>query len=406
LPQKKRNTALSLLITTQIWYPKNRKEIRMKITKVECMPLSLARKGGGMGSNVVLMKIHTDEGIMGVAEGGTCGQDSVMAAMKTMGKMLIGENPFDIAKILKKISRSFGNFNVVASATIDFALHDIKGKALGVPVYELLGGKACEKLAIGMMVSHGSPEERAEQCVALVEQGIRTFVCKVGPGWGNPSIFDDVANVRAIRKAVGDEIDVGVDANGGLDYTTALELGRRLEEFNLLKIEQPLPRWDFDGLGRLHRKLRAPISAHESAIEIPGLLECIKKDVCDSVCIKVVWSGGILNSVKWAAIAEAANLAISCGSMVGSSYEASAQANWLCSDPWMDKLGHANIGPPLLHNQWDTTNPPITTDLAKNPVVFKDGYFYPPDGPGLGLELNEELIPKIITQGMSPMTIE
>ena len=376
----------------------------MKITRIESIPVTLPRKEGGRDSNCVLVKIHTDEGIIGAADGGTCGQDAVMLAIRSWEPFLIGANPFDIGIIMSRLSRSF-TANAAAMGTIDFALHDILGKALNLPVYQLLGGKACEKLAIGMMISHGSPKERAAQAEKVVEAGVRTITCKVGPGWGTASVFDDVANVKAIREAVGDDIYLGVDANGGLDYSTALDLCLRLEEFNLFKVEQPVPRWDIDGLARLRKKIRTPVAAHESAIEIPGLLEVIKKDAADHVCIKVVWSGGIIRSKKWTAIAEAANLAISCGSMVGSGYEAAAQAHFLAADPWMDKLAHANLGPPLLHNQWDTTNPPITDDLAKNPPVYKDGYFYPPDGPGLGLELNEEIIPKLITRGKSPIVI-
>jgi len=378
----------------------------MKITKIEGIPCSIPRKEGGMGSNVVLVKIHTDEGIIGAADGGTCGQAAVLLALKTWGPMLLGEDPMDIGLIMNKISRGFFMSNATAMGTIDFALYDIIGKALDMPVYKVLGGKACEKLAIGMMISHGSPEERAAQSEKVVAAGVRNIVCKVGPGWGTASVFDDVANLRAIRKAVGDEIYLGVDANGGLDYSTALDLCLRLEEFNLYKVEQPVPTWDVDGLARLRNKLHTPVWAHESAIEISGLMECIKKDACDGACIKVVWTGGIFRSQKWAAIAEAANLAISCGSMVGSGYESAAQAHWLAADPWMTKIAHANLGPPLLHGQWDTTNPPITTDLSKNPPVYKDGYFYPPDGPGLGLELNEEIIPKLMTPGLSPIVVE
>ncbi len=378
----------------------------MKITKIECFPCTLPRKEGGPDSNVVLVKIYTDEGITGAADGGTCDQNSVLLALKSWRPQLIGADPFNIGLIVNSLFRGFGPRNQVAAGTVDFALHDIIGKALKMPVYQLLGGKACPKLGISVMISRGTPKERAAMADRVVAAGVRNIVCKVGPGWGTKSVFEDVANIKAIRKAVGDEVDIGVDANGGLDYSTALDLCIRLEQFHLFKVEQPLPTWDVDGMARLQRKLHTPVWAHESAIEIPGLLECIKKDACDGVCIKVVWTGGIIQSRKWAAIAEAANLAISCGSMVGSGYEAAAQAHYLAADPWMAKFPHANLGPPLLHNQWDTTSPPIKDDLAKNPPVYKDGYFYPPEGPGLGLELNEKIIPKLLSKGMSPLVIE
>ena len=377
----------------------------MKITKVEAIPCTLPRKEGPPDSNVVLVKIHTDEGIIGAADGGTGNQDAVMLAIKLWEPHLIGADPFDIQIIMSKLSRSFGVSNPAAAGTIDFCLYDIVGKALNVPVYKLLGGKAAEKLAVAMMITRGGAKERAVQAEKVAAAGVKTIMCKVGPGWGSPTIFHDVENVKAIREAVGDEIHLGVDANGNMDYSTALDLSLRLEEFNIFKVEQPVPRWDIDGLARLQRKLHTSVAAHESAIEIPGLLECIKKDACDSVCIKVVWSGGIMKSKEWLAIAKAADLAISCGAMVGSGYEAAAQAHFLASDAWCAKLGHANLGPVLLHNTFNTTSPAITDDLSKNPPVYKDGYFYAPDGPGLGLELNEEIIPKLITKGKSPVVI-
>jgi L-alanine-DL-glutamate epimerase-like enolase superfamily enzyme len=374
----------------------------MKITKVEAIPCTIPRKEGGMPSNIVLVKIHTDEGIIGAADGGTCAQDSVMMAVKEWERLLIGADPMNIGLIVNSLQHGFTH-NLVAQGTVDFALHDLLGKALNMPVYQLLGGKACEKLAIGMMISHGTALERARLSEKVVAAGIRNIVCKVGPGWGT-TVFDDMANIKAIREAVGDEVLLGVDANGGLDYSTALDLCLRLEQFNLYKVEQPVPTWDIDGLGRLRRKLHTPVWAHESAIEISGLMDCIKRDATDGACIKVVWTGGIIQAKKWAAIAEAANLAITCGSMVGSGYEAAAQTHFLVSDPWMTKYAHANLGPPLLHGQFDTTNPPITTDISLNPPVYKDGFFYPPDGPGLGLELNEKMIAKLISKGKAPIS--
>jgi len=248
-----------------------------------------------------------------------------MLAIKQWEPVLIGANPLGIQIIMSKIYR-FLSSSGAAVGIIDFCLYDIMGKALKVPVYQLLGGKAADKLGIAMMITRGGPKEKAAFAERVVAAGIKTLMIKVGPHWGNASISDDYNNVKAVRKAVGDDIKIGVDANGGLDYTSALDLSLKLEELNVYKIEQPVPRWDVDGMARLHYKLRSHVSAHESAIEISGLLDCIKRDACDSVCIKVVWSGGIMKSKEWMGIAKAANLAISCGAMVGSGFEAAAQA--------------------------------------------------------------------------------
>jgi L-alanine-DL-glutamate epimerase-like enolase superfamily enzyme len=117
----------------------------MKITKLEAIPCSIPRQGGGPGSNVVLIKVYTDEGIIGAGEGGQCNQDAVMLTAKTMGGMIIGENPFDIGLIMNKLSMGFGGSNATFNSSIDFALYDIMGKAMNQPVYQFLGGKALEK---------------------------------------------------------------------------------------------------------------------------------------------------------------------------------------------------------------------------------------------------------------------
>jgi len=391
----------------------------MKITKIECLPLSLTRPPPSKRTNkVVLIKMHTDEGIVGVAEGGeyinTSGdQDIVMLIIKCWEPILIGANPFDKELILAKINHFIYNItgglsfpNVVA--LIDFALWDLVGKALNQPIYQLLGGKACEKLAVDYVigdVAASSPAEIAKKVERALDNGIRTMCLKVGGFWG--SDFErDILNVKTVRKAIGDREDVHlcIDANGAMDYTKSLELARRLEDCNLYKFEQPTPWWDVDGLARLRQSTRIAICPHEGSTTIPGLMEVIKKDAADMAGTKLVWAGGISEAVKWGAIAKAADLGVYCGSMNGP-YEAAAQAQWLASDAWYGNLAHANFFPMAFHDTFDTTRDLKREDIVVKPMAYKDGYFYPPDGPGIGLELNEKALPKFITQGMSPITI-
>lgn len=391
----------------------------MKITKIECFPLSLTypppRKRTG---KVVLIKMHTDEGIVGVAEGGdyintSNDQDIVMLIIKSWEPVLIGANPFDKELILSKINHFIHNVtgglsfpNVVA--LIDFALWDLVGKALNQPIYQLLGGKACEKLAVDYVigdVANLSPTEIAKKVEKILDNGIRTVCLKVGGFWG--SDFErDILNVKTVRKAIGDREDVHlcIDANGAMDYTKSLELIRRLEDCNLYKFEQPTFSWDVDGLARLRKSTRVAICPHEGSTTIPGLMEVIKKDAGDFAGTKLAWAGGISEGVKWGAIAKGADLGVYCGSMNGP-YEAAAQAQWLASDAWYGNLAHANFFPMMFHDTFDTTRDLKREDIVVKPMAYKDGYFYPPDGPGIGLELNEKALPEFITQGMSPITI-
>jgi L-alanine-DL-glutamate epimerase-like enolase superfamily enzyme len=392
-------------------------EKRMKITKIELIPVSLSRPAPSTRqNNVVLIKMHTDEGIVGVADGGEYpgggGQELVMSIIKTWEPMLIGADPFDKEKILARLER-FIHTNVGLSypgcvALIDFALWDIVGKAHNQPIYQLLGGKRAEKLQVDYVISDvGNPSAKEVAAVAAkaVENGCMTFCLKVGGSWGS-SFSKDIENVKETRAAIGDNEDIHfcIDANGSLDYTTALEYCRRLEKYNLYKFEQPLVWWDIAGMARLRSSQSIPICAHESSVKVPFLVECIRQDACDMVGTKVVWAGGISEAVKWGYIAKAANLGVYCGSMNGP-FEAAAQAQWLASDEWYGRLAHANLFPMFYHGTFDTTGSLEREDIVVKPLGYKNGYCYPPDGPGIGLELNETAVPKFITKGLAPVTI-
>ncbi len=388
----------------------------MKITKIECSPLSLPRKGQHP-TNVVLIKIYTDEGFVGVADSGATYpdgvQDAIMLFVKVWEPVLIGANPLDRELIIAKLCNYLYNDMVQippAVATVDFALWDLVGKIYNQPVYQLLGGKANAKLKYNYFITGASsptPEARAEEALRVVAGGCRSISLKAGPSWGNPDMAADVANVRAVRKAIGDrdDIELCVDTNGGYDYTSALDLGRRLEEFNLGKYEQPIPYWDVDGLANLRKNLNIPICAHESSTSIYGLLEVIKKNAADIVGLKVVWAGGITQAIKWGHIATTANLGVYCGGNP-SPFESVAQAHWLASRAEYGKLAHANFNPIIQYNTFDTTNiSNVEDDIVVKPMAYKDGYFYPPDGPGFGIELNEKNVAKQITKGKSTLII-
>ena len=100
------------------------------------------------------------------------------------------------------------------------------------------------------------------------------------------------------------------------------------------------------------------------------------------------------------------DLEVYCGAMSSSGFEAAAQAHFLAADPWLGRLAHANIAPLVIHDVLDTVSTPITDDLVINVPRYENGYFYPPDGPGLGVELNEEIVSKLIPKGKSPTVVE
>jgi len=388
----------------------------MKITKIECIPVSMRfakpmKMGGGTAdcADAVVVKIHTDEGITGISETGDTSpwymgesQDSIMHNInKVYGpQVLLGEDPFNVEKIVAGMDKA-ARLNTQSKAVIDYALYDLMGKALGVPVYKLLGGLSNEKIALAFVMSSGTPEEVGAEGKALVKAGFRGMKLKVG----TKTPEEDVELVAALRAAVGKDIKIMIDANGSWLYHQALYVLQRVAKYDVYVAEQPVPWWDIDGLARLRRKLDVPVFPDESAKELNDLIKLIEKEAADGFFLKVPKAGGILKSQKWVAIAQAANLPVMCGCMINSGLGAAVEAHFLAATAWSGKIEQEAIGPLNLYNIHDTVSAPLKDDLAVKVPRYENGFLYPPEGPGLGVELNEDAVKKLATPGKSPTVI-
>ena len=388
----------------------------MRITRVDCIPVSIpfvkpiVMSGGpATKADSVVIKIHTDEGVTGVAETGDTSlwymgesQDSIMYNLTNVfaPHMLIGEDPFNLETIVAKMDKATRS-NSQSKAVVDYALHDLMGKALGVPVYKLLGGLSNPKIPLAFVMSSGTAEAVEAEGRALVEAGFQGLKLKVGARTPD----EDIEMVGALRAAVGGSVKVMIDANGGWMYHQALYVLQRVAKYDIFVAEQPVPWWDIDGLARLRRKVDVPIFADESAAELGQLLQIIEKDAADGFFLKVPKAGGILKSRRWVSVAQAANLPVMCGCMVNSGLGSAAEAAFLAGTAWMGKIEQEAIGPLNLYNIYDTVSGPIKNDLAKMPPRYEKGFLYPPDGVGLGVELDEESVEKLATPGKSPITI-
>jgi len=367
---------------------------------------------GARPGDILLVKIHTDEGITGIGDSGGVNQEAVIMMIKSWESILIGANPLDRGVIHAALSeRAIGSIwglsYPAAVTTIDFALWDLAGKAFNQPVYQLLGGKAVDKLRYSFFISSESAptaKDRAKDAEKAVAGGVTAIGLKAeGFGGGVHSIERDIENVAAVRKAIGNSAEISYDANSAFDYYSALKLGLALDELGLYKFEQPNPAWDIDGLAALRARLKTPICAHESSVLIPGLMEVIKKKAADILGTKLAAAGGITAGIQWAAIAKASALGMYCGAMNGP-WEAAAQAHWLCTEAEFGKQAQAVFFPVTMYGKFDTTGS-VDVDIIKNPMKYKDGCFWPPEGPGIGLELNEKAVPGYITKGKSIVTV-
>jgi L-alanine-DL-glutamate epimerase-like enolase superfamily enzyme len=356
--------------------------------------------GGGLekGTSGVVIKVSTDEGIVGIGDtGGTSTwyrgetQDSIVGIIRDVfgPEALLGEDPRNVEKIVAKMDR-LARDNNQAKALVDYALHDILGKALGVPVYRLLGGLSVERLPLGYVLPASSTEEVISMAAKAVEAGFKILKLKVGYGGEQR----DLENVRTLRQEFGDDIQICLDANGSWDYYQALMILKKLEKYGIIMIEQPVPWWDVDGMARLRQKIGIPVFADEAAIELKHLLEIIEKDAADGFFLKVPKAGGLIKSKQWITVAKAAGLPVVCGCMMGSGIEAATYTHLLVSDEWASRFFHENIGPLHIHDTFDSVSQPMTDDLATDVPRYENGYLYPTHGPGLGVTLNDEALRK------------
>ena len=248
--------------------------------------------------NWLFVKVLTDEGIYGVGE--ASGWPRVVeTAIQDLTPLLIGENPFHIERLWHKILTAImghGMTGIVGSGAmsgIEMALWDIKGKALEVPVWNLLGGKMRDRVRI---YGHAHTVKRAEELVANGYTALKTG-----------GITDCLATVDAIRTAVGDEVDLMVDVHGPPWLTTrdAIALGKALEPYGLLFYEDPVAPENIESIARVADAVEIPIAAGERHAGAWGVRELIEREIIDVVQPDTGRAGGLWQMKKIAAMAEA-----------------------------------------------------------------------------------------------------
>ena len=298
------------------------------------------------------------------------------------GPKLIGKTVFDVESI-HQLFDALAPANFMARAAVDAALYDAMGKAVGQPVYNLIGGLAQQRIPLEWSISMASDVRTmvgdAER--ALNEFGIKVLCMKSGhpKGWQ-----EDVRNFSAIRKAVGPSVTLGMDPNTGWTVTETLLALRALQDQRVDYIEQPVKRHDLKGMAAIRQAgTGVPLMADEACGSIQDAHALIEAGAADVLCIKLYKHGGITPARKIAAIAEAANVKINCGGLaVLSQLEAAAGAHFYASRPAEHVMpagefifGLGVIGPDPIVPETD--------------FVVRDGHVAPPSGPGLGIRVNE-----------------
>ena len=362
----------------------------MKITSVEAYPVTEGHR------NHLFVVVDTDEGIYGVGESGLAGRGkAVIGALDHFRPILIGQDPFRIGHIWQLLSRGgfFPAKLILSSAlsAVDIALWDIKGKALSVPVYELLGGRVRDKVAC-------YPHNRAhateitplvESCLQTKEEGWK-FV-----RWGLPqngeileprqAVRTAIRQMQAVREAVGDEIEICFDVHTRLDLPETVWFCREVEALHPFFVEDPLRSENPDSFKTLRPRTGVPLAAGEQFGSKWQFRQLIEEEWIDYARIDLCIAGGLTEAQKIAGSCEMHYIKLAVHNPLGPvSSAACLQLN----------LATSNFG---VQEQPRKPGTSLTHVIPVQPE-WEDGYLLPPDRPGLGVEFDRVAAKKHATQ--------
>jgi L-alanine-DL-glutamate epimerase-like enolase superfamily enzyme len=238
--------------------------------------------------------------------------EGIQATLERFKPLLIGKDPFDLELILRELDRNLAGNNQ-AKAAIDCALYDLMAKSLGVPLYKLFGGKVRDRVPILRILAIKTPQEMAVSAQKLADKGYGYFKIKV-----HGDVAEDVARVKAIRRQVGDDAHLTIDANQSYQPKDAIAAINRMAEFNIDLVEQPVKVDDMRGLKLVTDSVPVTVEADESGGSLNDVMTLVMNRVVDAVSLKIPRLGGLRHTVAAARICEAGGIRYRFGAAVGS----------------------------------------------------------------------------------------
>ncbi|WP_031360879.1 muconate/chloromuconate family cycloisomerase [Caballeronia sordidicola] len=332
---------------------------------------------------LVIVRLRTSDGIEGIGEATTIGglsygeesPEGIKLTIDTyLAPAIVGHDATNINDAMLKLNK-VARGNRFAKCAIETALLDAQGKRLGVPVSTLLGGTVRKTLPVLWTLASGDTQRDIEEAeMLLAERRHNTFKLKIG----RRSVRDDVAHVSRIKAALGDRAKVTVDVNQAWNEVDAALGIEALEAAGVDLIEQPTPREQRGALARLAARFIVPIMADEAVTGPEDALELVRGACADVFALKIAKSGGIYGMLRTAAIADAAGVSLYGGTMLEGSIGSIASAHGFASLPQLS-WGTELFGPLLLKDDIVTARP-----------QYRDFDLHLPQGPGLGLHIDEE----------------
>jgi D-arabinonate dehydratase/D-galactarolactone cycloisomerase len=348
------------------------------------------------GYRATIVQVRTDDGLVGIGECMTrLAPKALQAIIEDLAPILRGRDPQDTEVVWELLYGTMMNrghsrgFFIEALSGIDVALWDLKGKIQGKPVYSLLGGKQRDRLhAYASSLRFRGLETTLDTARQYLERGFRAMKIKIGQNPHDPS--EDLKLVQAIRHEVGDDITLMVDVNCGYhaDVKTALRVGRRLEEMNIAWYEEPLSPENVEGYHLLATTLDVPIAAGEASFTRYDFKELFTRQAVDIIQPNACRTGGLSEVQKIAALSSAFHIpyaphtgSCSAVALAVGLHIATALPHFLTYE--------------YMQSDWSAAQPnPLRHQLVQEPIeVFADGYLAPPpEKPGLGIELNDDIL--------------
>ena len=349
----------------------------------------------------IFVKVLTDEGIAGWGEmiSGTK-TETVVAGAYEMGKKLLGRNPFEIERLWQEMHRSFfrgGPINGTIISGLEMALWDIKGKALNLPVYELLGGAARDRIRVYSWIGGDRPSDVAEQAQERVDKGFTAIKMNATSELHYIDSYNKVQavvdRVASIRDQVGDQLEIGIDFHGRVHRPMAKVLAHALEPYHPMFLEEVVLPENWESFDDIAREVSVPLATGERLYPRWDFKNLFRQGAVDIVQPDVALCGGILETRKIAAMAEAFDMGVAPHAPYGPvSLAATLQVDACTPNVFIQEqsLGiHYNQGFDLL-------------DFVKNKEIFqyKDSYVQLPKGPGLGIDMDEDKIKEVAQEGL------
>jgi galactonate dehydratase len=371
-------------------------ETSMKITKINTISVD-APPRPGWSRSWIFVEVETDEGITGLGDATNWpGGESVEAALKVVGQHVIGEDPTAIEYCWQKMYRLTNYIGltgavVTAISGIDIALWDILGKKLGTPVYVLLGGKCRDKVPVyANYWNHGlepTPEAYARRAKEVVDMGYKglKFMPMLKMGWlgsldrtiNRADMHEAVELVKAVRKAVGPDIEIYIEAGGKLSPYSFFPFVEAIKEFDISYIEEPISPENLDVLAFLAQKSPIPIAVGERMYTHFGARSILENHAAALLQPDIVRTGGLTAARKIAAMADAYFVPIA-------PHNPNSPVSTIAS-------AHFGIATPNFHSlEYLVDDVPWRNTIVDKPVVVENGYILCPEGPGLGVEINKE----------------